>query len=252
MAKKVCTGVYVNSTAENHGDGRAHGGGRRPGGGRTPTKAHRAAAYVGATALVLGLAGCGGDGSGGAGSTTPAVTATESFAVPAGLTPPGRRLRLGQQAVVGWVPPSFDSGSGAKEGFKLQIIVESITKGAIADFKNVQLKAGERTSTPYYVKVRIKALGSKAPKSDTDPDVALDAIDDRGQKQADITFLGTFSRCDDKRPPQPFAKGRSYTSCLAYLMPGGGSIRQVQWNNGPSKADSVTPYFENPIVWEGS
>jgi hypothetical protein len=57
----------------------------------------------------------------------------------------------------------------------------------------VQLKAGERNSTPYYVKVRIKALGSTPPPGTSDdPDVTLDAVDDRGQQQSNIIFLGTF------------------------------------------------------------
>ncbi len=82
--------------------------------------------------------------------------------------------------------------------------------------------------------------------------LTLDAIDDRGQKQSSIIFLGTFSRCDDKQPPKPFANGKSYESCLPYLMPGGGSIQRVEWNNGPSKGDGVSPYFEHPIVWPGN
>jgi hypothetical protein len=35
-------------------------------------------------------------------------------------------------------------------------------------------------------------------------------------------------------------------------MPGGGSIQQVQWNDGPAAADQVAPYFDHPIVWGGS
>ena len=54
---------------------------------------------------------------------------------------------------------------------------------------------------------------------------------------------------DDTSPPKPFANGKSYESCLTYLMPGGGSIQKVQWNSGPSKAGEVTPYFDDPIVW---
>jgi hypothetical protein len=37
----------------------------------------------------------------------------------------------------------------------------------IADFKNVRLKANERRSTPYYVKVRVKTLGTSAPPATT-------------------------------------------------------------------------------------
>ena len=75
------------------------------------------------------------------------------------------------------------------------------------------------------------------------------AIDDRGQEQQSITFLGTFSRCDDPTPPKQFVSGKTYQSCLAYLIPGGGSIQKVQWDNGPAAANAVTPYFDRPIVW---
>jgi hypothetical protein len=231
-------------------------------------KPARTAGCVATAALALSLAACGGGGTkdtgapGTAAATTaaaprttaagPADAGKQDAAAPAGgaLTPPGTRLATGRPATVGWVPLSKDTGLGAHRGIRLEVTVESISKGTIADFKNIDLDAGERRSTPYYVKVRVKALAAATGlTSEDDPDVVFDAIDDRGQKQAGITFLGTFDRCEDKDPPKPFAKGASYESCLTYLMPGGGSIRTVQWNNGPSAADQVTPYFEKPIVW---
>jgi hypothetical protein len=218
-------------------------------------RAGRAAAGIGVA--VLALAACGGSGAGASSGTsasaTPTPTPTPTAAAIAGsgrLTPPGTHLRFGQAATAGWVPTSLDTGSAAHKALKLQVTVRSVEKGTIADFKNVQLKPAERNSIPYYVKVRIKALGGAPPTgANDDPDVILDAVDDRGQQQSNIIFLGTFSRCDDARPPKPFANGKSYDSCLAYLMPGGGSIQKVQWNSGPSKANEVTPYFDKPIVW---
>jgi hypothetical protein len=210
--------------------------------------------WAGVAALGLGLTACGGGGGGPAGtsvSSVPTSTATaESSVVSGGLTPPGTRLRLGQRAIVGFVPP-LSSGTITHKGYQLQVTVASIKKGSIADFKNVQLKPAERKSTPYYVTVRITSLSASAPLGTNDPDVTFDAIDDRGQKQGSITFIGTFSQCRDASLPKPFVKGKAYTSCLAYLMPGGGSIQQVQWANGPAKADAVTPYFDKPIVWNG-
>jgi hypothetical protein len=55
-----------------------------------------------------------------------------------------------------------------------------------------------------------------------------------------------------RRGAKPFKDGKSYQGCLTYLMPGGGSIQQVQWNDGPAAADQVTPYFDHPVVWGGS
>ena len=119
----------------------------------------------------------------------------------------------------------------------------------MADFRNVELNASERKATPYYVQLRVTALSSTPPPKDSDPAITFTAIDDRGQEQQSITFLGTFSRCDDPMPPKKFVSGKTYQSCLTYLIPGGGSIQKVQWDNGPAAANQVTPYFERPIVW---
>jgi hypothetical protein len=83
----------------------------------------------------------------------------------------------------------------------------SIQKGTMADFRNVQLNGNERTSTPYYVQLRVTALSSTPPPKDSDPAITFTAIDDRGQQQQSITFLGTFSRCDDPMPPKQFVSG---------------------------------------------
>lgn len=224
--------------------GASGGGGGSAGAGATP----QAAASSG-TGGSGGYGSGGGSGSGGSGSGGGTAAATSAGS----LTPPGTRLGFGQQATVAWVPPLGSSVTAAHKGIKLQVTVESIQKGSIADFKNVELNASERKSTPYYVTVRIKALTSTPPpKSDTDPAITFDAIDDRGQQQENVTFFGTFQRCDDPAAPKPFVSGKSYQSCLTYLMPGGGSIQKVEWRDGPTKADAVTPYFGKPIVWGGS
>jgi hypothetical protein len=228
-------------------------------------KSGRLIAVPAATAILgLALAACGGSGaaaSGGAPATSAPATSAPATSAPAqaasppvasGLTPPGTHLGFGQVATVRWVPPSTFSAQGGQQGLKLQVAVESIQKGSIADFKNVELNASERKSTPYYVTVRIKALDSAPPPGTDNPAITLEAIDDRGQQQQSITFLGTFQRCDFKSAPKPFTNGQTYESCLAYLMPGGGSIQSVHWNDGPSKAGSVTPYFDHPIIWAGN
>jgi hypothetical protein len=242
-------------------------------------KPGRIAAWVITAVAVPGLAACSGGSSGGtsptAGSSqsaasSPAAASSpgqsqaapdQSHAAPdqsqaasqgqtaGSLTPPGTHLAFGGTATVGWVPPSQDTGTGAHKGIKLQVTVMSIQKGAMADFRNVQLNANERNATPYYVQLRVTALSSTPPPKESDPAITFTAIDDRGQEQQSITFLGTFSRCDDPFPPKQFVSGKTYQSCLAYLIPGGGSVQKVQWDNGPATANQVTPYFERPIVW---
>jgi hypothetical protein len=229
-------------------------------------KSGRTAALV-ITAIALpALAACsGGSSSGNApaagatgGGNQPTATAPAS-SPPAsqsaaatganGLTPPGTHLGFGTAATVGWVPPTLDTGNGAHQGLKLKVTVESIQKGTIADFTNIDLNASEKKSTPYYVQVRLTALGNVAPPKDNDPALTFTAIDDRGQQQNNITILGTFQRCDDPSPPTSFANGKSYQSCLTYLIPGGGSIKSVQWKDGPAPADDVSAYYDRPVVW---
>ena len=229
-------------------------------------KPGRITAWAIAAVAVPGLAACSGTstgsspaspGSSAAGSTsssTPSQAssqpAAQSQAAGSGsLTPPGAHLAFGGPATVGWVPPAQDTGTGAHRGIRLRVTVVSIQKGTMADFRNVQLNGTERKSTPYYVQLRVTALSSTPPPKDSDPAITFTAIDDRGQQQQSITFLGTFSRCDDPMPPKQFVSGKTYESCLAYLIPGGGSIQKVQWDNGPAAANEVTPYFDRPIVW---
>ena len=235
-------------------------------------KPGRIAAWAIIAIAVPGLAACSGTSSGGSSpanaSSSPAAstgspTPTQAGQSQAGsqsaaqgqtaasgsLTPPGTHLAFGGAATVGWVPPSQDTGNGAHKGLKLQVTVLSIQKGTMADFRNVQLNANEQKSTQYYVQLRVTALGSTQPPKDSDPAITFTAIDDRGQQQQSVTFLGTFARCDDPFPPKQFVSGKTYQSCLTYLIPGGGSIQKVQWDNGPAAANQVTPYFERPIVW---
>ena len=233
-------------------------------------KPGRIAAWTITAIAVPGLAACSASSSGGtsttAGTSSPAASspaapnsatqsqAAQSQAAAQGqtagrLTPPGTHLAFGGEATVGWVPPSQDTGNGAHQGIKLRVTVVSIQKGTLADFRNVELNANERKATPYYVQLRVTALSSTPPPKDSDPAITFTAIDDRGQHQQSITFLGTFSRCDDPMPPKQFVSGKTYQSCLAYLIPGGGSIEKVQWDSGPAGANQVTPYFDRPIVW---
>jgi hypothetical protein len=229
-------------------------------------KPGRIAAWAIAAVAVPGLAACSGSSpassgssptaSSSAGTSSPAQSPTASQSAAQGqtagsgsLTPPGTRLAFGGPATVGWVPPSQDLGTGAHKGIKLQVTVVSIQKGTMADFRNVELNGKQRSSTPYYVQLRVTALSNASVPKDSDPAITFSAIDDRGQEQQSITFLGTFSRCDDPTPPKQFVSGKTYQSCLAYLIPGGGSIQKVQWDNGPAAANAVTPYFDRPIVW---
>jgi hypothetical protein len=207
--------------------------------------------------LMLGVAACGSGGSGSGASApasapagAPAAQASSTKVAKAGraLTPPGTKLGFRQQATVGWVPPSTQALTAGHAAVPLQVVVEGIEKGTLADFKNVQLNSKERSATPYYVNVRVTKLGQGGGGTEN-PALAFRAIDDRGQAQSSVTFIGDFQRCDDALPPKPFSKGKTFETCLTYLLPGGGSISEVDWNDGPAAPHSVSDYFEKPVVW---
>ena len=190
-------------------------------------------------AMSVGLAGCGGGGSkqeAPAAATTPSAGTTSAGGGP---TQPGTKLKLGETAHVKFKP--LNAPINSKKTYQLDVTVLKIEKGTIGDFENIDLDAAQKKSTPYYVSVRVSNPGAEVPVKD-DPDVRFDGIDDRGQEQGSLTFIGTFERCDDTNAPTPFTNGKSYESCLVYLIPGGGSIQQVNWSGSDE-------YVLKPITW---
>jgi hypothetical protein len=231
---------------------------------------HRSRLAVAATlvAASLGLAACGSSGSSSSAESstaTPAKTteaattaaskstdkseASGAEAGGAGLTPPGTQLEPGQSATVAWVPPGSFEPAKSQTGIELAVTVESIEEGSKSDLTNIELEPSDQHAVPFYVHLKIEAPTGQAPPAEEDPAYSFEAIDDREQEQPSVTFLGSFSPCEDTQMPKGFDNGASYETCLTYLINGGGSIQKVQWNSGPAKANEVTAYYEEPIVW---
>ncbi|HEY3906699.1 MAG TPA: hypothetical protein VGM14_22505 [Streptosporangiaceae bacterium] len=216
-----------------------------------------AAAAAGAV-LALGLAACSSGGSSSSTpkaappSTAPAAPSSSAATGSGGLTAPGTHLGFGQVATVGWIPPALALNPGTHKALTFKVTVQSIETGTIADFKNVDLNAKQKKETPYYVKVMVTAASNTTWKGDDDPAISFRAIDDRGQEQGSLTFFGDFPRCNEVNAPKPFTSGKSYQSCFAYLLPSGASIKNVEWNDGPTPANGVSVYFDKPIVWASS
>lgn len=205
-----------------------------------------------AVAAGIALAGCGGDDEGGtvttvvqtvAAESTPAETAavttetttTEETASPGSTTPTpgGTTLKMGEPAVVKYE----DSGNSGKTTL-VEVTPSEIEKGSLDDFKNIDLDAEQKASTPYYVKVTVKNVG-KADISGADPASYIDGLDDRNQEQGGVIFFGDFDRCPDG-DPKSLKPGESYESCITFLVPGGGSIEGMRWiffDEGNSKSN---------------
>jgi hypothetical protein len=209
----------------------------------------RVARWVTALACVA-MVGCGGgdDDEAATPTATQAAEATTEIedgggsSAGGGLTEPGTTLNLGQPAHVTYKPLS---ATDDKNLFDVDATALKIERGSIDDFKNISLDADQKASTPYYVTVKIQNTGREIPLGDADgdPDLKFAAVDDRGQEQGSITFIGDFERCEDTDAPKPFTKGKSYESCLAYLLGGDGSITEVRWQGSDE-------YILKPVVWK--
>ncbi|MDQ6817246.1 MAG: hypothetical protein M3018_07545 [Actinomycetota bacterium] len=209
-------------------------------------------------AIAIGLGACGGSNSSASssststhsGSTVPAPppasatiatppATTASTTTPSsgpGTTVPGTKLTAGQTAMVLYTPPLT---TGKK--FMLKVTVESIQKGTLADFNGIQLDAAQKASTPVYVKVRLSDLSpGNASTSNNDPSVAINGVDNTGQQQQSVTFFGTFPRCNSVSAPQPFTQGKSFETCLTFMVPGG--ITKAAWIG-------TDRYISSPVTW---
>src|SRR4051812_3909513 len=133
-------------------------------------------------AVPLIAAGCGGGSSSGSSSgsepasTPPATPVTETATVDSGsggqLTKTGTELAVGDVAHVTLKP--FSNDVNEKRRYPVDVTVEKIEKGSLDDFKNIELDAKDKQSTPYYVTVKITNAGKAFGTKQDDPDVRID------------------------------------------------------------------------------
>ena len=193
-----------------------------------------------AAVAALAAGGCGGSSSDTAdakpaATTTPAATATpDAGGTSLARTPTGTTLKIGAPAVVPYEDP------GTKARSTVEITPVAIVEGAEMDFADVGLEEDQKTATPYYVRIRAKNVGS-GNLSKTDPAGYLSGVDDRGQRQNSVIFLGRFAACDRGASPKSLKPGQSYETCQVYLIPRGGSLDGMVWvefdESRPDKQD---------------
>ncbi|MDQ8045959.1 MAG: hypothetical protein AAGC46_03175 [Solirubrobacteraceae bacterium] len=150
---------------------------------------------------------------------TPGVDAPPS----PGTTAAGTQLKIGQSATL-----DYKDSSNNKSGI-VTITVKSITKASMSDFKNMDLDAKEKASSPYYLKLSVKNAG-KTDLSGTTPQHFLGGLDDRDQEQNSLIVMGTFDACNEDTQPKDFGPGKSFDACQTYLIPGGGSLKGATWS----------------------
>jgi hypothetical protein len=220
----------------------------------------RAGGVLAAMALAGGLAACGASASSsssstpaaspaaatgaattattGAATTTSASTgsASSGSSGAGAVTAPGTKLAVGQTAKVAYAPAASTDKSKAST---LLVTVRSFEKGSLSDFNGVQLDATEKASTPYYVKVHVTNLGPHAIDVDSSA-AAIEGVDNTGNNQSSVTFIGEFPRCPDTASTKPLGTGKGYDDCLTFLVPGG--ITRISYNG-------TSDYIDSPVTW---
>lgn len=191
--------------------------------------------------LAVALGSCGGSSSSSTSApASPSSTSTPAAAPPASsgaVAKPGATFGVGHPATVDFIPPSQLT---KKPVTRLRITVQSIQKGTLADFKDVRLDAQQRAGSPVYVKVDITNVGSKAAQSDT-VSADVQGIDNTGNTEQSLTIIGDFPRCNDSSSQAPITPGKTLSTCLIYLVPGG--ITKVAYTG-------TNDYISSPVTWK--
>ena len=197
-------------------------------------------------ASALALAACGEDSSNETGSAASAPTATAAPPATTATTTPaaggdaelseaGETLALGTRVVAPYV---VYGKSGAAQHTRLGVTVVKIRKGKISDFKDFNLDAKQKKTTPYFVDVKYENLGKlKLQRFLMDP--AIEDPDGQEYKPLNLIILsGTFKKC-----PQPsrsrLRAGQSFTLCAPFLLPKGTTLERVRFQGDVTK----DPYF---------
>jgi len=188
--------------------------------------------------LVLGaslaLSGCGGSETPKAKATTPTVSQQTQVPIPSGvtLTDYGTELKFGDSATVAYAPND-------ERKSVLELTVLSAAKGTIADLSNYALEDRTRASTPYYVRVTVKNVGTgdvgRTP-------IPLFMVDNRNTLISASSFTNTYKKCPSVALPTTFGPQATLTTCLVYLAPDHGQMTGVSFR-------AVQEYA--PIVWKG-
>jgi len=171
---------------------------------------------------------------------SPSVTGTGTAPVSAGgVASPGAKFAVGQTATVAYKAASDFSDKPATQ--RVQVTVDSIVRGSLADFSGIKLDATQRAGTPFYVKARIKNVGpGDLAAGDNNPSVEIEGVDHTGQTEQGVSFIGDFPRCNEGSPPTPMTRGKSFDTCITFLVPGG--ITAAAYTG-------TSDYTNSPVTW---
>ena len=114
-------------------------------------------------------------------------------------------------------------------------------QGSLADLAGYQLDDATKASTPYYVSVAVKNVGSGDVGGSPIPLYLADS-ETPPLLINSSSFNNSFKTCPSQALPASFAAGASASTCLVYLAP----------NHGTMSAISFRPLMKfAPILWTG-
>jgi hypothetical protein len=180
--------------------------------------------------LAVFAAGCGSSSSSTAASSSPTAD---------GTTPPGQSLALGAAATVPYQPVSAPQGATAK--YKLRVVVSTMEKGRLSDFNGGRFTKTQEGSTPVYVRFKMTNVGDGDAGSAGNPAVEIEGVDSDGDTQQALVLYSAFPRCEYRQPSKPFTYGKSFESCVVFLVPGG--ITKVVYTG-------TEAYVDSPVSWK--
>ena len=188
-----------------------------------------------AVAAGLVLSGCGGSATPQAKATKVPVNTQTDVPVPDGvtLTTYGTELEFGEAATVAYAPND-------QRKTVLQLTVLSAAKGTIADLSSYALEDRTKASTPYYVKVSVKNVGTgdvgRTP-------IPLFLVDQRNTLISASRFNSApFKKCPSVPLPATFGPNAMMSTCLVFLAPEHGTMTAVSFRAVQANA---------PILWKG-
>lgn len=161
--------------------------------------------------LAAGLAGCGSEDK-------PETDVPEGFDVPRGvkITPGGAKRKVGDSATVVYHVEQRAASA-------VTVRVTRIVTGSLQDFEFFNLPESVRSSTPYYVHVKVRNRGPSGLGG-----VAL-PIFARTTKRVfpPNELVGNFRPCPTAALPASFLPGSATRICLVFLVPPGEQLKSV-------------------------
>lgn len=172
---------------------------------------------------------------------TPSPAASHSQ--PAGgttkLTPPGTKLKIGQQAALPYV--------GLDNNGTMGVSVTSVVKGTPADLTPLKLGAQAAGFTPYYINFKVINLSGTNLAFTSLPDA--EGLLPDGTTAQPVSILGSFAKCPSTQAGADFkTKGASYTTCILALAGTGTKVVGASYL-GDDDGALDKPYGMNPVTW---